>query len=171
MIRALRIIAGLAALALGACSSDPQKGYSFQSTYKGGRTVAVPVWGNKTYSQGLEVALTQAIVAEIQRRTPWLVVPPEQADTVLSGVLTDSRLRPLSTARGTGLVQEVAVALTVDFDWRSNRTGQSLVSRRDFQAVQTFIPARGTGERIELGQTAAVQELARDIVAELRSNW
>lgn len=168
-----RLLLALAVLpvALAACSSDPTRGYSFKSTYQGGRTVAVPVWENQTYSQGLEVALTQAIVSEIQRTTPWLVVPPDRADTVLSGVLTQSQLRPLSTARGTGLVQELAVALSVDFDWRSNRTGESLISRRDFQAVQTFVPALGTGERIELGQTAAVQELARDIVAELRSNW
>jgi hypothetical protein len=160
-----------AALACAACASDPARGYSFKSTYLGGRSVAVPVWGNETYSQGLEVALTQAIIAEIQRTTPWLVVPPDRADTVLSGVLTRSQLRALSTARGTGLVQEMAVSLTVDFDWRSNRTGESLVSRKDFQAVQTFIPATGTGERIELGESAAVQELAHDIVAELRSNW
>jgi hypothetical protein len=157
---------------LFSCASDPTKGYSFRSTFDADvRSVAVPVFENKTYSKGLEVSLTDALIKEIQRATPWTVVSQDRADTVLTGTITDSTLRRLSVTRGTGLVQEVAVRLTVDFDWRSNRTGETLVSRRGFDSFETFVPSRGTGERLELGQTSAVQELAHDIVAELRSNW
>lgn len=172
MSRGLGLMVSAGVMACAGCASDPTQGYSFRSTYgESIRTVAVPVFENRTYAKGIEVALTEAVIKEIQRSTPWAVVPREQADSVLAGSITDSSLRALSTSRRTGLVQEMAVKLTVDFDWTSSRTGQVLVSRRAFDAVETFVPARGTGERLELGEAAAVQEMARDIVAELRSNW
>jgi hypothetical protein len=68
-------------------------------------------------------------------------------------------------------VQELGVQLTVDFEWVDNRTGKTIVARRSFTAQSTFIPQRGVGERLETGKSAAVQRLARDIVAELRSAW
>ena len=91
--------------------------------------------------------------------------------TTLTGTITDASLRNLSTNSKTGYVQEMAVELTVDFDWRDGRTGQYLASRRAFKSMEGFVPARPTNERIELGQHAVVQEMARQIVAELRSGW
>ncbi|MFM9996291.1 MAG: LPS assembly lipoprotein LptE [Phycisphaerales bacterium] len=154
------------------CASDPADGYSFKSTYaEDVRSVAVPIVENRTFTKGLEVRLTEAIIKEIQRSTPWVVTSRDRADAVFAGAITDSRLRAMSIARGTGLVLEQAVELSVDFDLRLARSGRVLVSRRSFDGVASFVPSRGTGERIELGEAAAVQELARDIVAELRSNW
>ena len=63
------------------------------------------------------------------------------------------------------------VELRVDFDWQDNRTGKTLVARRSFSALDTFVPAQGTGERIEKGQHGVIQQLARDLVAELRTTW
>jgi hypothetical protein len=133
--------------------------------------VAVPLWENRTFSKGLEVQLTEAIVKEIQRATPWVVTGRDNADTVLTGVIVDTRLRAMSIGRVTGLVMEQAVEISVDFDWRSRGTGKVLTSRRSFEGLGSFVPAHGTQERLELGQAVTVQELARDIVAELRSNW
>ena len=161
----------LAALAWG-CASDPRRGYSFESTYAPGvRTVAVPIFKNDTFARGVEFELADAIVKEIQRTTPWRVVGPEHAHATLTGAITDSRLRTLTTDRITGYSQEVAVILTVDFDFRDLRSGQTLAARRNFTVAETFIPAGGIRERLEVGEQATVQELARAIVAELRSNW
>ncbi|MCC6677228.1 MAG: hypothetical protein IT436_08790 [Phycisphaerales bacterium] len=157
---------------LAACASDPAQGYSFKPLHDENiRTVAVPVWDNETFSTGLEVELTEAIIKEIQRTTRWAVVPAAEADSVLSGSITGSELRRFSSDSKTGLVEEMGVELRVDFDWQDNRTGRSLVARRAFSALDTFVPAEGTGERIEKGQHGAVQQLARDIVAELRTTW
>lgn len=164
----------MAATLLAGCASDPTRGYSFQPVYGDGvRTVAVPIFENQTFTTGIEIELTEAVVKEIQRTTPWRVVAGGEggADTTLTGTITDSTLRALSRGRYTGLVQEVGVQLTVDFDWRDNRSQRVLVSQRGFSALEAFVPARGSQERVELGQNATVQELARDIVGELRSNW
>lgn len=170
--RAALLAAVLAAFGGASCSSNPAAGYSFRSTFREDvHAVAVPIFENRTMTRGLEVALAEAIIKEIQRSTPWVVTSRENADAVLTGAITDSRLRAMSTARGTGLVLEQAVEVSVDFDLRHARTGRVLASRRSFEGVSLFVPARGTGERLELGESAALQELARDIVAELRSNW
>ena len=160
---------------LASCSSDPTRGYSFTSTHSAGiHSVAVPMFDNRDFQHGLEMQLTEAIIKEIQRTTPWVVIQGGNgggADTTLTGVITSTALHNLTTSSRTGLVQEMAVEITVDFDWRDARTSKYLVSRRDFRAMEAFVPAPGSRERLEIGQHAAIQELARGIVNELRSNW
>lgn len=169
----LALSAGLAASPLvGGCASDPRQGYSFSDTHSTEfRTVSVPIFENATFTPGIEAELTEAIIKEINARTPWRVTDSSSADTTLAGVVRTADLGRLSTDPRTGLVQELAVRVTIDFDWRDNRTGKVLRSRRSFTGVDTFVPARGTGERIDAGQRSAIDRLARDVVAELRSDW
>jgi hypothetical protein len=165
-------LAALAALALGSCASDPSEGYSFSSSHATNiATVHVPMFKNPTFHRGLEVELTDAIIKEIQRTTPWKVASDSVAETSLGGTITDVSMRRLSSNRDSGLAQELAVSITVDFDWIDVRTGKTLASRRSFSASETFVPTKPVGERLEVGEHAAVQQLARDIVAELRSGW
>lgn len=160
-----------AALVLS-CASDPTKGYVWSSTYAADiHSVHVPIFQNSTFSRGIEIELTDAIIKEIQSKTPWRVVPADAASTTLTGAITDSRLRSLSLGRDSGLVQEQAVELTVQFEFKDNRTGKVLVARRNFAASDAFVPAQGLNERLETGQHGAIAKLARDIVAELRSSW
>lgn len=157
---------------LGGCASDPTTGYSTHSTYdESVRSVAVPVFDNTTYNIGLEAMLTEAIIKEMRLVTPWVVTSPGNSETTLSGSITRSDLISYSRESQIGLVQEVGVRITVSFDWVDNRTGKTLVARREFTATEPFVPSRPAGERLAVGEQAAIQELARDIVAELRSNW
>ena len=173
VIRALIGIGlGAVALAASACSSDPATGYSFNSTYRTDiQTVAVPIFDNTTFSHGLEITLTDAIVKEIHRSTPWRVTTIDQAQTTLGGAITRSELRKLSRQSESGLVLEQAVELTVSFEWKRNTSGEVLVARRNFKASDQFTPAQGARERLELGERAAIDRMARDIVSELRSSW
>lgn len=173
--RAGLMLIAVAVLVAG-CASDPSKGYVFGSTYdQGVRTVAVPIFDNTTYTPGLEQTLTEAIVRQIQTSTPWRIASRERADTVLTGVIDQAELGLLTRTRGTGLVQEQTLTLRVDFAWRDNRTGEVRVERQRFSATSTFVPARGIdgqgGERIEIGQRDAIDELAQAIVAELRADF
>ncbi|MEL6740609.1 MAG: LptE family protein [Planctomycetota bacterium] len=157
---------------LPACTASPRDGYSFASSFSDDvRTVSVPIFDNTTFTPGLGAMLSEAISKEIQRSTPWLVVSGERADTELTGTITDADLRRLSNTQGTGLVEEVALRLTADFDWTDLRTGSTRQARRGFSATSTFLPRQGINERIEVGQREAIEELAHDIVAELRSAW
>ncbi|MCA9288045.1 MAG: hypothetical protein KDA05_05640 [Phycisphaerales bacterium] len=172
-LRGCLLALGLAGLS--ACASDPTEGYSFETTYDHSvRTISVPIFQNSTFWTGVETELTEAIIAEIQRATPWRVTPERPGgggDTTLSGVVQEVEITRLSTSRASGLVEEETVTVEVDFDWRDNRTGQVLLARRRFAAAGSFVPHRPTGDRIDVGRREAIQQLARDIVSELRSDW
>lgn len=162
----------LAAAGVCGCAGDPTQGYSFSSSHDTGiRTVHVPMFKNPTFQRGIEVELTDAIIKEIQRTTPWKVTDSTVAETSLSGTITDASMSQLSTNRHSGLAQELAVKITVDFDWVDARTGRPLASRRAFTASETFVPTQPVGERLEVGQHSAIQQMARDIVGEMRSGW
>jgi hypothetical protein len=161
----------LAASCLCACASDPRLGYSTASTYGNVGSVAVPMFRNQTASAGLEQVLTDSIIKQVQGNTPVRVVQSGQAHSTLRGVITDVQMRRISLDSTTGLVQELALQITVDFEWRDNRTGDVIKARKNFAAADSFVPANPSGERLEIGENAAAQRLARDIVNELRGAW
>jgi hypothetical protein len=172
--RTLLLTLALAPLALAcvACSSDPSQGYSFATAHRADvQTIAVPVFTNDTFAHGTETRLAEAIVTELRKTTPYRVTSADTAQTVLSGTITGAELLTLTQGRQTGLVEDQGVRLTVSFTWKDRRSGRTLVERRSFSAARSFVPARGIGERLEDGQNATVQDLARAIVAELRSGW
>lgn len=167
IVLALALVAGL-----WGCSSDPRRGYAFGSPFDESiRTVGAPIFDNVTFSHGLEALLTEAIVKEIHRTTPWAVTGADGADTTISGAITEVTLRKLNTDSTSGLVSELAVDIAVDFEWRDNRSGQTILARRNFRGVGSFAPGPGAREPIELGEQAAIERLAVAIVSELRSDW
>lgn len=153
------------------CASDPAKGYTFGGEYsKEIRTVAAPIWENRTREPELAAMLTEAIIKEIERSTPWRVVE-SGASATLTGVVTDADLRRLGRDSTTGLMQELAFDIAVDFTWTNNRNRRVLVERSGFRAQGQFVPARGANEPIDVGRLGAIDALARAVVAELRSDW
>ncbi len=158
------------------CASDPHKGYVLGSTYDSGvRTVAVPVFDNTTYTPGIEQTLTDAITKEIMARTPWRVVSRGNADTELTGAIANYDLFAITRTPGVGLTQEQSITIRVNFVWRDVRDGTVRAERENFSATSTFIPSPGIagepGERIEIGEREAIEELARAIVGEMRSEF
>ena len=161
-----------AATQLTGCATDPSQGYAFTSTFDESiQSVAIPIFRNETTSRGLEVQLTESVMKELQKRTPWHVAPTDRADTTLIGVITDTQLSVLSDDPQTGLVQEQATQITIRFEWRDNRSGEVLVARDQYSATAVFSPSRNVGDRLELGQRSAIEELAHDLISELRSSW
>ncbi len=175
MIRTAAAILVAIACLLTACSTDPRDGYAFTGAATQHKnavgTVHVPIFANRTFAVGIEQQLTEAIIKEIQASTTMKVVRSDAAESVLVGTISKIDMRRLSLREGTGLVQEVAVQVTIDFDWKRPGDRTSLVSRKNFSGVDTFVPSRPTGERIELGQYATIERLAKDVVREMRTTW
>ncbi len=172
MRRRMQRLGWLAGLCiLSGFSGCGQSGYSFSGVYREDiQTVAVPVFENETFAHGLEVELTDALIKEIHASTPWRVSTVGGSNTRLSGRIESADLRRLTTNNTSGLVQEMAVQITVSFEWRDLRTDEILVFRRGFSAAETFVPALGAQERLETGQRAAIDQMAREIVGQLRSS-
>jgi hypothetical protein len=165
------LVAGLGLAAAG-CASDPTEGYSSAPVFSTNiRTVAVPIFENETFQPGIEFELTDALIKEIEARTPYKVTAQPRADTILIGRITTVKLDQLSKSRLTGLGEEVITSVTIDFEWKDWRTDAPLVARRSFSGHGLAVPSAPTRERLELGRMAAVQQLARDIVDEMRAAW
>jgi hypothetical protein len=162
----------LVSATLAGCASDPTTGWSTGSTFPEHiETVAVPIAQNDTFERGLEFELTDALIKEIQTRTPYVVASRSRADSILVAQIRDVELQQLSKSSNTGLSEEVLVGVTIDFEWRELTTDTSLVKREEFTGHALFVPSTPTGERIELGRIAVVQKLASDMVDEMRASW
>ncbi len=168
----LTLALGAAIAFLPACATDPTAGYSFKPTFREDiSSINVQMFENETYFRGLESELTSAVITELRRQSPYKVMSSEQAQTTITGKIIRAELRRLSVGRDSGIAEDVAFMLTIDFTWKNARTGKVIVSRKEFSAAESFVPARNVGEPIEAGQQAAVARLARDLVNELRSSW
>lgn len=161
----------LAVAGPGGCADDPRQGYSFSNpSTREARSVQVLVFRNATSEPGHEALLTEAIIKELQTRG-YRVVQGATADSVLAGTIRSTNLRKLSTDPETGLVQEMGLSMTIDFEWRDNRTNKVLAARQGFTASDSFVAARGGAEPIEAGQHSVYARLAKDLVGELRGAW
>lgn len=159
------------------CAQDPTTGYSITtSTYDTNiKTVAVPIFDNDTYIREISFWITDAVIKEIESQTPYKVASEATADSILEGTIDDVELVTLSKSRETGLNQEVLVVVRIDFSWRDQRTGEPMMQRTGFTADAVFTPSGTTnqqpGEPLELGEFAVVQQIAEDIVDEMRNDW
>ena len=134
-------------------------------------TVAVPIFQNRTFYRGMEYDLTEALIKELEQRTPYVTANAGRADTLLTGRIVNVRERQLSRTPTAGLPKEVELEIVVDFDWQDLRTGDTIVDRRGFSAVGRSVPSQPVAQRFEVGQHAAVSRLAQDIVSAMREGW
>lgn len=147
-------------------------GYTMTTLYPDDvASVSVPIFENKTLFTGVERDITDALIKEIQARTPYRVLRSGNADTILTGTITGVETTKVSQVRGSGLVQDSIVAVTVDFEWKDLRTGDILVERRRFEAGDVFVSAQPISERPQIGLWAVAEELAQDIVSTMQAGW
>src|SRR5215213_7968767 len=79
------------------------EGYQWRSLYREDvRTVAVPVFGNRSFERNVEFNLSKAVVSYIESSTPYKVVPKERADTILEGEVTRVEIDTVSNSSTAG---------------------------------------------------------------------
>lgn len=168
----LALLAGWFTAQLAGCAADPTVGYSTLSTFPTQvNSVAVTIFRNTTFERDIEFHLHDALLKELEARTPYRVTRSGRADSILTGRIVSIERDRLSKSPTTGLSQEVLLKVSIDFEWKDVRTGRVLVERKAFTADSVFMPSAPVGEPIELGQFAVVEKLARDIVNEMRADW
>jgi hypothetical protein len=145
-------------------------GYRSGSLYRGDvKTVAVPIFTNRTFRRGVEFYLSKAVVNQLEARSPYKVVSRERADTVLEGEIVDINVRTLSEDPQVSLPQEQLYRVRVNFTWKDLRSGRILVQRRRFEETGPFYPTLGEGQWV--GSQQNVERLALAIVQELEADW
>ena len=168
IVRNGRSIAGILVLTLLAIL-PAGCGYTMKSIYPAGiHTVAVPIWKNNTFRRGLEFRLTEAIDKNIESRTPYRLVPMNQADTELTGTIETVIEGVLSNSFQTNLPQETQITLVVNFTWRNLRTGAVLSRRVNFAASSTEIPQ--IGQQLPDAEQMAVERMAKAVVNQMQKS-
>ena len=166
----VRLPAALVCLALAGCGY--QFGHLSDPTI---RSVAVPTFESTADRRGIELQLTEAVVKQIQTRTPFRLAHESTADTILRGRVVGVRKRGLSRTI-TDDPREAEFALAVEVTWEDRR-GQVLGSRT-VPIAPDVVPVLSTGtQAVELGQTRAtaqqeaVERLARQVVDLMELPW
>ena len=135
------------------------------------QSISVPIFENKTFYQGYEFDVTEAVCKEIELRTPYKVTSLEGADTQLKGSIVSVNQVLLSTTSEANLPQELEYRIFIDFEWKNLRTGKVIRDRKGFEAVGRYVPTAGVNEFGAVGQHEAAQALATAIVGAMRADW
>jgi len=176
LLRALRALRGwlLLSLFLTGCA-----GYQIgnQSLYPLEiRTVYVPMFESASFRRNLGERLTEAVVKEIETRTPYKVVNNPNADSVLTGRILGDTKRVLVPAL-TGDAREVQVGMRVEVSW-TDRKGRMLRPADYVPCPTEITDVSGTadvvpevGQSIAVAQQDAICKMAQQIVGLMEKPW
>jgi hypothetical protein len=172
-------------VALAGCTSDGHieiLGYTTKPPFDTSiRTVYVPMFGNKTMMRGIEFQITQAVIREIEWKSPYKVTSDRcSADTELAGTVV-SRRKGVINVNQLGEVREAELGLIVEVVWKDLRSGKILsvpngIMPRDPNAKILPVQITPSGTYIpELGGSNAsaedqmVRQLAQQVVHMMES--
>lgn len=174
-IGVLAVFMGLL-LSAGGCgyqhngSLDNANGYSMHTLYADDvKTIAVPIFGNRTYWRGVEFSLSKAVVNAVESQTPYKVVERASADTVLEGEIEGVFVHTISNDPNTSEPQEQVYDVSVNFTWTDLRTGKIRAHRQRFTQTAPYYPT--LGESRFVGDQLNVERLALAIVEALQADW
>ena len=143
---------------------------------EGIETVYVPVFASNSFRRQLGEELTEAVIKEIERRTPFKVVASPSADTVLIGTLT-TETKHLIFETTTGDPRESEVNLAVKVSWTDQR-GRPVrdiplvpvpAAAIDISAASDLVPE--VGQSVATAHQRAIQRLAEQIVSLMEKPW
>lgn len=140
------------------------------------RTVGVSIVANETWRHGYGERLTEALVREIETRTPFKVVPESRADTILKVSIVDENKNV--TFQNDWLdPRELLFSMTVQAQWIDRRTmevrqSQNIDMRQDALAISSSTPlVTEVGQSNATASQAVIQNLAQHIVGMMESPW
>lgn len=120
-------------------------GYSLRGSLPGHiRTVAVPIFTNKTQEPAVENVLTRAVVDAFVTSGRLKVVRPEEADSILEGEIVGYRLESLSFDPRAN-VREYRLTVTLNLQFRDVRRNVMLWRQEGVQEKADF---RVTGQAV-----------------------
>ncbi len=131
------------------------------------KTVHVPIFQSDSWRPDLGEWLTEAVVKEIELRTPYKVVHDPLADSVLTGRILWDNKRVVSenyNDEPRNLLYNAAVHVT----WIDN--GGRILTQCVISASDHLVPE--AGQSITTAEQTLIRELAAQIVSEMEGdNW
>ena len=131
------------------------------------KSVAVPLFKNRTSEPGVESFLTVAIVEAFSTNGRLRVVRPEQADSILDGEVIGYQVQSIAYDPQSN-VQQYRLIVTLNLKFRDVRREEVLFEQKNLQERSDFRfqgVVSQTIAREETALRAAATEIARAIVA------
>lgn len=128
------------------------------------RTIAVPIFHNRTLYRDWEFVLTGAVIQQILTGTNLRVTSTDSADTVLIGEITRVGQSTV-TKDETRLATQFDVSISVNVEWQDRRTGKAIYPKREISESMHVFADRG--ENFQTAVQVAVAKLARSVVYSL----
>jgi len=139
-------------------------------------TVYVPMIDSDSYRRDLGERLTEAVVKEIELKTPYKVVSTPDADSILSArLLTDSRRTLIENTFDDPRLSETE--LRAEVTWLNRRRlpivpAQTLALPPELVAInQTTNLIPEAGQSVATSQQQAIERLAQQIVSTMEAPW
>jgi len=146
----------LAAVLLAGC------GYSTRGSLPDHiKTVAVPIFKNRTLEPGVESAITSGVVNAFSSGGRVKVVPLDEADAILEGEVVSYSLDGLTFDRNAN-VRAYRLRLVLNVEFRDVRRSAMLWRQEGLQETSDFQVAGQVSDTIARGQ-GAVQQAAAEI--------
>lgn len=139
------------------------------------RTIYVPMFETIGFRRGLGERLTEAVVREIELKTPYKVVSSPTADSTLTGrIVQDTKGVMLVAPTSEG--RTVQIAFRVEVTWTDRRGNQLQNSAMPLPASIATIDQTNTmimegGQSMATSQQAAIDQLAEQIVSLMEAPW
>ena len=116
----------------------------------------------KTYRRGIEVTLTRLVNDELRARTPRAAVSPEDADWILSGIVTRWDKRVLSED-SQDVVREAVALISVEVSLKEVASGE-VIGTYTLTEHEPFSDRVGRIATFEQASLQAARDLAERIV-------
>jgi len=131
------------------------------------KTVAVPIFENKTGRFRIEQNLTAAVTREFIERTRFRVTPnPAGADAVLKGTVKDIRTGVITFDLTTGRATALQVQVTTDVKLEDLHTHKVVFANANYVFREEYQVSENTSALFEEDQPA-VERLSRDLARTL----
>jgi len=139
-------------------------------------TVYVPVIESASFRRNLGERLTEAVMKEIELRTPYKVTGNSNADSVLRCRLVSDSKRVVVPGR-TGDPTQLQVELQVQVSW-TDRRGTALRRAEPIPIPSEVASVAGhanlvpeVGQSVATAQQQAIQSVAQQIVGMMENPW
>ena len=137
-------------------------GYSFTGTLPGHiKSVAVPVFTNKTQEPAVENAITAAVINAFVSSGRLKVVPVEEADSILEGEIVGYQIDSIAFDRRIN-IREYRLRVTMNLQFRDVRQGAVLWRQEGLEEKADFRVQGQVSDTISR-EEGAVREAAVDI--------
>jgi hypothetical protein len=140
------------------------------------RTVYVPVFESDSFRRNLGERLTEAVIKEIELKTPYKVIGTPNADSMLTGRITGETKHVVVENRFDD-PRQAEVDLQVEVRWTA-RDGSLLCQGQSMSLAPEIVPVGGSaslfpevGQSVATAHQQAIQRVAEQIVGMMEAPW